>query len=76
MVFRRITLAYHFADKHHGRCTTRYSMVQRLRNPVMEGSQPAIPEPLQTELDALATFATPRYQVKRWFSRAIRSRGR
>lgn len=73
IVFRRITLAYHFADGAavHGHRGMRWC--NECRNPRdVEGAQPTI-EPLQIELDTLrATFATPGYRVKRWVSRLLR----
>ena len=67
LVFRRITLAYHFVDGTtvNGRREMRWC--SDCRNPRdVEGAQPAI-APLQTELDALnATFATPVHRIKRW----------
>ena len=72
MVFRRITLAYHFADGAtvHGHRGIRWC--NECRNPCdAEGAQPAI-EPLQIELDALnSTFATPGYRAKRWIARLL-----
>ena len=72
MVFRRIALAYHFADgttvnghREMRWCTDCHSPRD------VEGNQPAI-EPLKTELDALnATFATPGYLIKRWCYRLL-----
>ena len=72
IVFRRITLAYHFADGAtvHGHRGIRWC--NECRNPCdAEGAQPAI-EPLQIELDALnSTFATPGYRAKRWIARLL-----
>ena len=70
LVFRRITLAYHFADGTvvNGHREMRWCSDCRNARDV-EGAQPAI-EPLQTELDALnATFASPGYWIKRWVYR-------
>ena len=72
MVFRRITLAYHFADGTtvNGHREMRWCIDCHSPRDV-EGSQPAI-EPLKTELDALnATFATPGYLIKRWCYRLL-----
>ena len=70
LIFRRITLAYHFADGTTVNGHREMRWCSDCRNPRdAEGAQPAI-EPLQTELDALkASSATPRYRVKRWFAR-------
>lgn len=70
MVFRRITLAYHFADGTTVDAPRDIRWCSDCGNPRdTESSQPAL-EPLQAELDALkASSATPRYRVKRWFSR-------
>ena len=54
MAFRRITLAYHFADGTTVNGHHEMRWCNDCRNPRdAEGAQPAI-EPLQTELDALA----------------------
>ena len=72
MVFRRITLAYHFADGTTVNGHREMRWCSDCRNPRdAEGAQPAI-EPLQTELDALnATSASTGYRIKRWVSRLI-----
>ena len=72
MVFRRITLSYHFADGTTVNGHREMCWCNDCRNPRdAEGAQPAI-EPLQTELDALnATSASTGYRIKRWVSRLI-----
>jgi len=70
LVFRRITLAYHFADGTTVDAPREIRWCSDCHNPRdTEGSQPAL-EPLQTELAALkASSAIPGYRVKRWFAR-------
>lgn len=72
MVFRRITLAYHFADGTMVDAPREIRWCSDCRNPRdAEGAQPAI-EPLQTELDALnATSASTGYRIKRRVSRLL-----
>ncbi len=72
MVFRRIALAYHFADGTTVNGHREMRWCSECRNPRdVEGAQPAI-GPLQVELDALnATFATPGYRIKRRLSRLL-----
>ena len=66
LIFRRITLAYHFADGTTVNGHREMRWCSDCRNPRdVEGAQPAI-APLQTELDVLnATFATPVHRIKR-----------
>lgn len=70
MVFRRITLAYHFADGTTVDAPRDIRWCSDCGNPRdTESSQPAL-EALQAELDALkASSAIPGYRVKRWFAR-------
>lgn len=67
LVFKPITLAYHFADGttvHTNREMHWCSACRNVRD--TEGTQPAI-APLQTELGALnAMFSTYGYRFKRW----------
>lgn len=69
LVFRPITLAYHFADGSTVSAKREMRWCRGCGNVRdTEGSQPAI-APLQTELDALnATFSTSGYRFKRWVS--------
>ncbi|PJI96436.1 hypothetical protein CLU85_1182 [Acidovorax sp. 69] len=75
LVFRRITLAYHFADGTTVNGHREMRWCSDCRNPRdVEGAQPEI-ESLQTELDALnATFSTTGYRTKRWVSRIFGQR--
>lgn len=70
MVFRRIALAYHFADGTTVDAPREIRWCIDCGNPRdAEPAQPEI-EPLQTDLDALNAFsATPGYRTKRWFFR-------
>lgn len=69
LVFRRVALAYHFADGTTVNAHREMRWCSDCKNVRdTEGTQPEI-APLQTELDALnATFSTSGHRFKRWAS--------